>query len=216
MVGGWVEKRDADGNLIHRIREDNCKIYYKKRQDRFERGYCEVWVDEFDIMFEIIDKHVTCFRIGTRLVPKLMKLAEFDTGEILVDQTLLAQELGVQRQQLNMTLKEFLDLGLLELVGKKAKHNIYRFPEEIIWKGRSEKRFKLIHGEADKKFNQFLKSSSIEPPIKNLTIDASGERVGESGSSTQSSKQPQPRKVRTRCGAVAAQAQQDHERSNFR
>ena len=145
MPGGWIKKYDSEGRLVSTVREEDAKLI--PRKTRFERGFCEVWTDDFDKMYEIIDKEVTCSRIGFRLVPKLMRLMEFDTGLIVVDQTLLSDELQVSRQELNRTLREFVNLGLLEVVGKRSRHNVYRLPEQIVWKGRPENRLKLIKGQ---------------------------------------------------------------------
>lgn len=144
MGGGWIEKKDADGNLIQRVREEDAKLFY--RRTRFERGYCEVWTDDFDRMYEIIYHHATCPLLGMRLIPRLMRLSEFDTGEIVVDQSGIAKDLAVSRQELNRTLNEFIEFGILEFIGKRSRHNVYRLPERIVWKGRPEKRMKLING----------------------------------------------------------------------
>lgn len=198
MAGGWIERKDANGNLVQRIREEDAKLFC--RRNRFERGYCEVWTDDFDRMYEIIDKRVTCKILGMRLIPKLMRLAEFDTGDILIDQADLAKELGVSRQNVSETLGEFLKLELLEVVGKQSRHNIYRLPERVIWKGRSEKRLKLINGESDKKFDKFIKSSPSEPSTQGEASEASGEGTRAAGRAA-----PDARKSRKgRSGAVAA------------
>lgn len=143
----WIEEKDEDGRVLARYAGNDVKIY--RRRIKFEAGYCEVWTDDFDRMYEIIDQHVTCPRIGFRLVPKLMRLAEFDTGEIVVDQSALAEQLNVSRQELNRTLKEFVELGLLEFLGKRSRHNVYRLPERVIWKGTPKTRLKVIDGKLD-------------------------------------------------------------------
>jgi hypothetical protein len=153
MTGGWIKKFDASGKLISTIREEDARLI--PRRSRFEKGFVEVWTDDFDKMYEIIDHETTCPRIGMRLVPKLMRLMEFDTGEIEVDQSDLAESLKVSRQELNRTLREFVNLGLLEVVGKRSRHNIYRLPERVIWKGRPEKRLKVV---SSNNKNPFTKS----------------------------------------------------------
>lgn len=152
---GWVERKDEEGNILQKIRSDQVKLVYQKRKVRFERGYCEVWTDDFVLMYGVIDKEVTCSRIGFLLVPYLMQLSEFDTGDILVDQTEIAKIIGVHRQQVNLTLREFVKLGLLKFVRKQSCHNVYRLPETVVWKGRSEKRLKLIESKS-----KFLKEIS--------------------------------------------------------
>jgi hypothetical protein len=142
MPGGWIKKFDASGKLVSTIREEDAKLI--PRRSRFERGFVEVWTDDFDKMYEIIRRETTCPLVGMSMVPKLMRLMEFDTGEIEVDQSYLADSLGVSREQVNKTLREFVDLGLLEVVGKRSRHNVYRLPERVVWKGRPENRLKVI------------------------------------------------------------------------
>lgn len=142
MAGGWIKKFDASGKLVSAVREEDARLI--PRRSRFEKGFVEVWTDDFDKMYEIIRHETTCPLIGMSLVPKLMRLMEFDTGEIEVDQSDLAKSLGSSREQVNKTLREFVELGLLEVVGKRSRHNIYRLPERVVWKGRPENRLKVV------------------------------------------------------------------------
>lgn len=163
MSGGWIKKFDFRGKLISTIREEDARLI--PRRSRFEKGFVEVWTDDFDRMYEIIDHETSCPRIGMRLIPKLMRLMEFDTGEIEVDQSDLAKSLEVSRQKLNETLREFVALGLLEVVGKRSRHNIYRLPERVVWKGRPESRLKIASSNLK---NPFVKSGkkNDKKPIK--------------------------------------------------
>jgi hypothetical protein len=154
MPGGWIKKFDASGKLVSTIREEDARLI--PRRSRFEKGFVEVWTDDFDKMYEIIRHETTCPLIGMSLVPKLMRLMEFDTGEIEVDQAGLAKTLEVSRQKLNETLREFVELGLLEVVGKRSRHNVYRLPERVIWKGRPENRLKVV---SSNNKNPFIKSN---------------------------------------------------------
>jgi predicted transcriptional regulator len=158
MAGGWIKKFDASGKLISTVREEDARLI--PRRSRFEKGFVEVWTDDFDKMYEIIRHETTCPLIGMSLVPKLMRLMEFDTGEIEVDQSDLAESLGVSRQELNRTLREFVDLGLLEVVGKRSRHNVYRLPERVVWKGRPEKRLKVVSSNLKNPFSKSPKKSS--------------------------------------------------------
>lgn len=142
MPGGWIKKFDSSGKLVSTIREEDAKLI--PRRSRFEKGFVEVWTDDFDKMYQIIRHETTCPLLGMSLVPKLMRLMEFDTGEIEVDQSYLAETLAVSRQEVNRTLREFVALGLLEVVGKRSRHNVYRLPERVVWKGRPEKRLKVV------------------------------------------------------------------------
>jgi hypothetical protein len=163
MAGGWIKKFDASGKLVSTIREEDARLI--PRRSRFEKGFVEVWTDDFDKMYEIIRRETTCPLIGMSMVPKLMRLMEFDTGEIEVDQTYLAETLAVSRQEVNRTLREFIALGLLEVVGKRSRHNIYRLPERVVWKGRSENRLKVVSSNTK---NPFVKSTQkkAKKPIK--------------------------------------------------
>jgi hypothetical protein len=163
MTGGWIKKFDALGRLVSTIREEDARLI--PRRSRFEKGFVEVWTDDFDKMYEIIDHETSCPRIGMRLIPKLMRLMEFNTGEIEVDQSDLAKALEVSRQKLNETLREFVALGLLEVVGKRSRHNIYRLPERVVWKGHPENRLKVVSSNIK---NPFVKSTQkkAKKPVK--------------------------------------------------
>lgn len=161
MPGGWIKKFDASGKLVSTVREEDARLI--PRRSRFEKGFVEVWTDDFDKMYEIIDHETTCPRIGMRLIPKLMRLMEFDTGAIEVDQSELAKSLGASREQVNKTLREFVELGLLEVVGKRSRHNIYRLPERVVWKGRPDKRLKVVSSNLKNPFSKSPKKSPQKP-----------------------------------------------------
>jgi hypothetical protein len=161
MPGGWIKKFDASGRLVSTIREEDARLI--PRRSRFEKGFVEVWTDDFDKMYEIIRRETTCPLVGMSMVPKLMRLMEFDTGEIEVDQSYLAETLSVSRQEVNRTLREFVALGLLEVIGKRSRHNIYRLPERVVWKGRSESRLKVVSSNIKNPFIKETQKKSKKP-----------------------------------------------------
>jgi hypothetical protein len=161
MPGGWIKKFDASGKLVSTIREEDARLI--PRRSRFEKGFVEVWTDDFDKMYEIIRRETTCPLVGMSMVPKLMRLMEFDTGEIEVDQSYLAETLAVSRQEVNRTLREFVALGLLEVIGKRSRHNIYRLPERVVWKGRPENRLKVVSSNTKNPFAKSTQKKSKKP-----------------------------------------------------
>lgn len=170
MPGGWIKKFDASGKLVSTVREEDARLI--PRRSRFEKGFVEVWTDDFDKMYEIIDQETTCPRLGMRLIPKLMRLMEFDTGEIEVDQSYIAEALAVSRQEVNRTLREFVELGLIEVIGKRSRHNVYRLPERVVWKGRPENRLKVVSSNLK---NPFSKSPKKSPQKQSKTGSEQGQ-----------------------------------------